>query len=734
MANFFRSLFGGEPEKIRRIRERVGRSTMLTEDQKKQVLECLNEKPPHPNTAEALISRFELRNAYRMAGPESTRTKLPAQPTQPPQNAPQNAKEPQITRTPEPPQPTKPQLGKRANPNRDPNHNNLPYPDPSKEIPLGSVYLGNFPDTPDRGVWIFPFLRTRHTYAIGKTRTGKTTLIKNLALQDIEQGAGVCFVDPHGDAAEDLIGSIPQPRIKDVIYFDPSTDYAPAFNIFRLPYRPDKLTEDTISVLKMFYGSSWGFRMEHILRYAILTLLHDSTPRTLRDLRQLLVNERFRAEIIANIQDEGIREFWETEFSGFPANSVDPIVNKLSSFLVLGSPLLKIFSQPENDLDFSRILNEQKILIVNLAKGKLGEEPSRLLGGLIVTGIQQAALARADMPPEQRKDFYLYLDEFQNFVVQSFESILSEAAKYKLFLTLAHQTLNQVPSYLTSSIFGNVATLIAFQISADDAHAMQREMHRTRYMYRQPNKPNFYEFEDLLNAEREKYRQQAASWQEELDKMGTVEEYIRSHKNQTPEQARKNWEGVSAMQRSKRDKELKRLDFLNSSDFTLSYIRERWPDYEFKETTFPDTDDFINQQPRHMFCRLERAENVYLLRTLPAPDPNPQVKAAVIREMEQRHQEREKKLAAEKKEQLQPVQVAAPQAPELTEPQQPRKPKFIFTAPMPPPPAQEEPTAAAAIAATTTEPRPADGIPTRIKKPATPRKPKKSKNDEKITF
>jgi hypothetical protein len=168
-----------------------------------------------------------------------------------------------------------------------------------------------------------------------------------------------------------------------------------------------------------------------------------------------------------------------------------PITNKLSTFLLPGSPLLRIFSQPENDVDFSRILNQQQILIVNLSKGILGEHPSRLLGGLIVTGIQQAALARAEMPPEQRKDFHLYLDEFQNFVVQSFESILSEAAKYKLFLTLAHQTLNQVPSYLTSSIFGNVATLAAFQISADDARIMQREMHGKRVQMRVPSTMNY---------------------------------------------------------------------------------------------------------------------------------------------------------------------------------------------------------------------------------------------------
>jgi len=250
----------------------------------------------------------------------------------------------------------------------------------------------------------------------------------------------------------------------------------------------------------MFFGSAWGPRMEHLLRFSVLTLLTDTKPHTLPDLRALCINPDFRADLIARIQDPAILEFWEHEFPTIEKGAFNPIVNKLSAFLIPGSPLLRVFSDPENDLDFSAIMNGQKILIVNLAKGVLGDEPSRLLGGLIVTGIQQAALARADIPPDQRKDFHLYIDEFQNFVVDSISTILSESAKYKLFLTLAHQTLGQLPGDIERSIFGNIATIISFQISAEDAGTLRREMHRTRYMVRRKESDEHQPLSALVDA------------------------------------------------------------------------------------------------------------------------------------------------------------------------------------------------------------------------------------------
>lgn len=349
-----------------------------------------------------------------------------------------------------------------------------------------SVHLGEVLEAPEGKetpeLYLDSSLRNRHLYLLGKTRTGKTTLLKRLVIQDMEKGHGVAYIDPHGDAAQELLGNVPQSRINDVIYFDPTSRHSPNFNPLQLPYPPPKLTEDMISVFKMFFSDSWGFRLEHLLRYGLLTLLADSEPHTLRDLRSLYLSPNTRQNIIKNLTNESLLEFWEQEYPTIPQTAAHPIINKLSAFLAPMSDLERIFSTPQNDLDFSAILNQQKILIVNLAKGTLGDEPSRLLGGCITTGIQQAALARALLPPEERKDFYFYVDEFQNFTVASFETILSESAKYRLNLTLANQNLGQLSSSLQRAIFGNIATLVSFQISSDDAPYLRKEMHRSRFL------------------------------------------------------------------------------------------------------------------------------------------------------------------------------------------------------------------------------------------------------------
>jgi hypothetical protein len=336
------------------------------------------------------------------------------------------------------------------------------------------------PPTSRHGYWLAPKIRERHTYLIGKTRTGRTNLLKTLLLQDMRRGTGIAFLDPHGDAAYELLGNIPKKRIQDTIYFDPTSAHAPSFNLFRLPYPPYKLTEDIISLFKMFFGDSWGYRMEHILRMSTLTLLTDHTPHTLKDLQTLLLNPAYRNHTTTSHPNPDIRAFWEREFPSIEKSATNPILNKLSAFLLPSSPMARIFSQISNDLNFPEILNQQKIFIANLAKGKLGDEPSRLLGGLITAGIQQAALSRADLPPQERKDFHFFVDEFHNYIISSFEVILTESAKYRCFLTLAHQNLGQIPTSLERAIFGNIATLISFQISAQDARTLQPEMRQTR--------------------------------------------------------------------------------------------------------------------------------------------------------------------------------------------------------------------------------------------------------------
>jgi len=520
-----------------------------------------------------------------------------------------------------PPKETPPETHENA-----PENDETPEPLPEVPPPPAGVLLGK--DSENGGNLIFPaHLRGRHCYLIGKTRTGKTTLIKNMLVQDMEQGHGLCFIDPHGDAAEELLATVPPERIPDVIYFDPSRTYSPSFNFFRLPFPPYKLTEDVVAVFKMFFGSAWGPRMEHLLRFSVLTLLTDTKPHTLPDLRALCINPDFRADLIARVQDPAILEFWEHEFPTIEKGAFNPIVNKLSAFLIPGSPLLRVFSDPENDLDFSAIMNGQKILIVNLAKGVLGDEPSRLLGGLIVTGIQQAALARADIPPDQRKDFHLYVDEFQNFLTDSIQTILSESAKYKLFLTLAHQTLGQLPGDIERSIFGNIATIISFQISAEDAGTLRREMKSTRYRLRNRQTKTPVPLSVAIESDKRRF-----------------EEYITDY-------SKRGKEAENELQQLAADRVVQRyrgqiaaLQNFTPAEFIAEYSppSDKSAKYELEEYTFPDTDDFINMQARYAFCRMERAYNVTAFRTVAPSDPTPGTRGQILNAMRERHADRKK--------------------------------------------------------------------------------------------
>jgi len=540
------------------------------------------------------------------------------------------------------------------------NETPAPVPEVSKQ-PKG-VLIGEIDG--NKASLILPSpLRTRHLYLIGKTRTGKTTLIKNLIIQDMQQAHGMCFIDPHGDAAEELLANVPPERIKDVIYFDPSRTFSPSFNFFRLPFPPYKLTEDVVAVFKMFFGSAWGPRMEHLLRFSVLTLLSDEEPHTLPDLRRLCINADFRAEIASRVQDPAIREFWEHEFPTIEKGAFNPIINKLSAFLMPSSPLLRVFSEKENDLDFSAIMNRQKLLIVNLAKGVLGNEPSRLLGGLIVTGIQQAALARADIPPDQRKEFHLYIDEFQNFVVDSISTILSESAKYRLFLTLAHQTLGQLPTGIERSIFGNVATLISFQVSAEDAITIKREMHGKRPVYREKHSVDYRPLDDLIAATRERYQSSIQSWQSSISE-ATRNQTDKARLAEKEEKYRQQGQGFAkARQSLVRDIEgwndkiriyrnsiqgyRKAIKTLDNPAITIQQLRtflgsseaER---YDFSQADYPEAHDFINMQARHAFCRMERADNLTAFRTVAPPDPVAGIKGQILHAMRERHAERAK--------------------------------------------------------------------------------------------
>jgi hypothetical protein len=510
-----------------------------------------------------------------------------------------------------------------------------------------------------RGLWLTPQLRERHLYLIGKTRSGKTTLLKNLLIQDMRLGHGVGFLDPHGDAAYELLGHVPAERLQDVIYFDPSSPWSPAFNIFQLPYPAHKLTEDIISLFKLFFGSSWGYRLEHLFRFGLLTLLTDQEPHTLRDLRSLFLDPSFRGRIIRSIRNASLREFWEREFPTIEKGAVNPLVNKLSAFLLPGSPLERIFSQPENDLNFTHILNTQKILIVNLAKGTLGDEPSRLLGGLITTGIQQAALARVDLAEWQRKDFFLFVDEFHNYSVASFETILSESSKYRLFLTMANQNLGQIPQTLERAIFGNVGTLISFQVSAEDAATLQKEIRRSRLMWRPKHTryqvaTDYLPLRDFFDEGIKSWRYHIAHFEHQLadlaTKCATTQRTYADHPDQLARamadlehqkhNLRRYIENATALL-----EEASRLD-PESPDITLAMLQRLFPsnysNLEFHAYAYPNVDDFINLPRYHAFCRAGRADNVFPIRTTPTPAPNAAIRNTILQDTRRRFEARQK--------------------------------------------------------------------------------------------
>jgi type IV secretory pathway TraG/TraD family ATPase VirD4 len=326
--------------------------------------------------------------------------------------------------------------------------------------------------------------RLLHMYIIGKIGMGKTSLISNMALNDIYNGSGVCIIDPHGDMIESLLDYIPSERVNDVIYFNPAdVKYPIALNVLevREPERRHLVVSGLISVFRKLYGEYWQHRQEHILRNAILALLDYPGDRTLLDIYQMLTDWRFRKQIVEQIKDPIVRSFWKNEFSKyvyqFKGEALAPIQNKLGAFL--STPLTRnIVGQSKSNIDFREVMDNQKILLVNLAKGRIGEDNSSFLGSLIITKLQLAVISRIDIPEEQRKDFYLFVDEFQNFVsTETFEGILSEARKYRLRLTLAHQYIGQLDEDLTKAIFGNVGTIIAFPIGAENGEMLGKEFY-----------------------------------------------------------------------------------------------------------------------------------------------------------------------------------------------------------------------------------------------------------------
>lgn len=322
--------------------------------------------------------------------------------------------------------------------------------------------------------------RRRHVYVIGKTGMGKTNLLETMIITDIKAGNGIAVVDPHGDLAEKILNFIPASRINDVVYFNPAdVDYPIAFNVMEQvdPKYRHLVASGLIGVFKKIWADSWGPRLEYLLRNVILALL-EYPGSTLLGVPRMFIDKDYRKKVVNKVTDPVVKAFWLNEFtkysSQFTVDAISPIQNKVGQFLS-SSLVRNIISQTNSTIDMREIMDNKKILILNLAKGKIGEDYSALLGAMLITKIQLAAMGRSDIPEEKRKDFYLYVDEFQNFATESFAGILSEARKYRLNLIVAHQYIGQLEEEVRDAIFGNVGTLIAFRVGAADAEWLEKE-------------------------------------------------------------------------------------------------------------------------------------------------------------------------------------------------------------------------------------------------------------------
>ena len=317
--------------------------------------------------------------------------------------------------------------------------------------------------------------RGRHIYIIGQTGTGKSGLLELFALSDVFHTEGYAIIDPHGDFAVNNLRFIPAARVKDVVYFNPAdTGFPMGFNPMEVinPALKNNISSEIIGVMKRMFGESWGPRLEYILRYTILALL-DYPDTTMLDITRMLTDKKFRKEVLNHVEDTVVLNFWNIEFASwndkFQAEAIAPVLNKVGAFTA--NPIIRnIIGQPRSTFNIRKLMDEGKILIVNLSKGLLGEDNASILGAFLVIKIQLAAMSRADIPNiDDRRPFYLYVDEFQNFATDSFATILSEARKYGLNLTVANQYVSQMQDTVRDAVFGNVGTMISFRVSPDDA-------------------------------------------------------------------------------------------------------------------------------------------------------------------------------------------------------------------------------------------------------------------------
>jgi len=344
-------------------------------------------------------------------------------------------------------------------------------------------------------------------YVIGQTGTGKSAMIHNMIIQDIANGEGVCLVDPHGENVEGILEKIPENRMDDVIYFNPAdTEFNVGFNVLEIPDPRYKhlVASGLMGIFTKIWSGVWSARMEYIMNNAILALL-DTPGTTLLGITRILVDSEYRAMILANVKDPVVKAFWVNEYEKwkdqFRNEAIAPIQNKVGQFL--STALIRnIVGQSKSTIDIPDIMNSGKIFLVNVSKGRIGEDNSALLGAMLITKIQLAAMERVRIPEDERVDFYLYVDEFQNFATDSFATILSEARKYYLNLILAHQYIGQLvtdsSTKVRDAVFGNVGTMVTFRVGAADAEFLEKEFAPEFGVQDMVNLPNYHIYLKLL--------------------------------------------------------------------------------------------------------------------------------------------------------------------------------------------------------------------------------------------
>lgn len=345
--------------------------------------------------------------------------------------------------------------------------------------------------------------RRAHLYIIGKTGTGKSTLMENLIRQDIENGEGLALLDPHGDLVEKVLAEVPERRKGDLIYFNAADSSKPlGFNPLEAvaPEKRALAAAGLLDAFKKIWAESWGPRMEYILRNAILAL-QDQPQASLADVLKLFNDYVFRRNAATNIVSQHVRDFWLKEYESYPirlqAEAIAPIQNKVGAFLT--NPITnRILTQPKSSFDLREVMDTGKILLVNLAKGKIGEDASALLGALLVTKIGLTGLSRADLPEDKRRDFYLYLDEFQNFATLSLANMLSELRKYRTNMILSHQFQAQLAEEVRDAILGNVGTIVSFRLGLNDAEILEKEFYPVFSAKDLLNLPNYHIYLRLM--------------------------------------------------------------------------------------------------------------------------------------------------------------------------------------------------------------------------------------------